>query len=311
MPGPEWIEIQVAVPEWVQEEAALYLTEYSGRGVILEDELLPAGLPGLFGVKVYFAAETFSSHQKTEIQQYLDRLESLGYKVGPLVMRRLPQEDWSRAWQVHFKPKKLTNRIVVRPPWGEYQALPGDVVLTIYPGMAFGTGRHASTLLCLQALEELCEDCQNSPAAGFQQALDVGTGTGILAFAAARLGAQVLAIDVDPEAIAAARENIFLNQLHDQVRVEDIPLSAIRQQFDLILANLTAPDLSSLAESLAGRLLVGGRLIISGLLHDDLDRLVQKFLALGLQTLKTYNKDEWVALALKRPLKPSIPARAN
>lgn len=300
MPGPEWIEIQVAVPEWVQEEAALFLTEYSGRGVVLEDELLPAGLPGLFGIKVYFAAETFSPHQQTEIQQYLDRLESLGYRVGPLVIRRIPQEDWSRAWQVHFKPKKLTKRIVVRPPWGEYQALPGDVVITIYPGMAFGTGRHASTWLCLQALEELCEDRQGSPTPELQRALDVGTGTGILAFAAAHLGAQVLAIDVDPEAIAAARENIILNHLHDQVRAEDIPLHAIRQQFDLILANLTAPDLSSLAESLAGRLLLGGKLIISGFLQDDQDRLLQKFLSLGLQPYKTYTKDDWVALALKR-----------
>jgi ribosomal protein L11 methyltransferase len=163
--------------------------------------------------------------------------------------------------------------------------------------MAFGTGRHPSTWLCLRALEDLAQDWTSDST---PQVLDVGTGTGILGLAAARLGAKVLAIDLDPEALAAVRDNIRLNDLQDQVRADDIPLIAIRQQFDLILGNLTAPDLHSLAESLAGRLRPSGQLIISGFLSSDLPKLQQRFVSQGLTYLKTHQKDDWMALVLKR-----------
>jgi ribosomal protein L11 methyltransferase len=128
----------------------------------------------------------------------------------------------------------------------------------------------------------------------------VGTGTGILGLAAAHLGAKVLAIDLDPEALAAVRDNIKLNDLQDRVRAEDIPLAAIRQQFDLIFGNLTAPDLHSLAESLAGRLRSAGQLIISGFLSSDLPKVQERFMAQGLTPLKAHQKDDWIALVFKR-----------
>ena len=130
--------------------------------------------------------------------------------------------------------------------------------------------------------------------------MDVGTGTGILGLAAAHLGAKVLAIDLDPEALAAVRDNIKLNDLQDRVRADDIPLAAIRQQFDLIFGNLTAPDLHSLAESLAGRLRPAGQLIISGFLSSDLPKVQERFVAQGLIPLKTHQKDDWIVLVFKR-----------
>jgi ribosomal protein L11 methyltransferase len=293
----EWLEIRITLPESLQEEAGIFLTAWSGRGVVLEEGEETAGTQRLAAIRTYFPAAEFTADNRRDLLQYLDRLVSLGYRIGELQQRLIEEEDWERAWQVHFKSRRLTGRFVVRPPWEEYTPVGNDVVLTIYPGMAFGTGRHPSTWLCLRALEEVGQDWSLLPA---QQVLDVGTGTGILGLAAAHLGAKVLAIDLDPEALAAARENIQLNELQDRVRADDVPLSAIRQQFDLIFANLTAPDLQSLAESLAGRLRHTGQLIISGFLLNDLPKLQERFLAQGLVMLKIHQKDDWVALVLKR-----------
>ena len=176
----------------------------------------------------------------------------------------------------------------------------GERVITIYPAMAFGTGRHPSTLLCLRALEEMWSERLPRPARGWQ-VLDVGTGTGILALAAARLGAGVLAIDIDPEAVAAALENVRLNELLDRVWVEETPLASLRQQFALILANITTPDLLQLADALTARLLSDGVLIISGFLTEDVSVLESRYLALGLTKAGFLTQEDWGALIFRRP----------
>ncbi|AEB09278.1 50S ribosomal protein L11 methyltransferase [Desulfobacca acetoxidans] len=297
MPKQKWLEIRILLPETLQEEAGIFLTGWSGRGVVLEDAAEIDSSPRLAGIRAYLPAGEFTADIRQDLFTYLDRLAALGYRIGELQQQIIEEEDWERAWQVHFKARRLVGRFVIRPPWEEYNSTGPEVVLTIYPGMAFGTGRHPSTWLCLKALEEVTYNWSQHPP---RWVLDVGTGTGILGLAAARLGARVLAIDVDPEALAAARENILLNELHDLMRVEDLPLSAIRQQFDLIFANLTAPDLQTLAESLAGRLLPEGQMIISGFLQTDLPEMEERFRAQGLQSVQTHLKDDWAVLVLKR-----------
>jgi len=292
-----WIEVRFLMPAGMQEEGGLFLTEFSGRGVILEEEGAPAG--GVI-VRAFFRPEEFGAWQQEQLQEYLKRLA--GHDLYPLglEMRQVAEEDWAEAWKAHFKAQKVTDRLVVRPPWEDYAPAAGEIVVTIYPGMAFGTGRHATTLLCLRALEEVWE--QDLPAAPSPwQVLDVGTGSGILALAAARLGAGVLAIDVDPEAVAAALENVRLNALEERILVEPTLLQAIRQQFALILANLTTLDLLHLADSLTGRLLSGGALIISGFLEKDRPELEACFLGLGLTEAGFLTRDDWGALILRRP----------
>lgn len=291
-----WLEVRVLVPLEVQEDAAYFLTEFSGRGVILEEKNGPE--PGAL-IRAYFLPEELGAWQQEELQQYLGRLRSHGlYPLG-LEMRRVAAGDWAEAWKAHFKARKVTHRLVVRPPWEEYASGPGELVITIYPAMAFGTGRHPSTRLCLKALEEVWGRSL-PPDPKPWQVLDVGTGTGILALAAARLGAGVLAIDVDPEAVASARENVRLNALEEMVLVEATPLTALRQQFALILANLTAPDLLELAEALSARLLGGGALIVSGFLQEDRPQLERRFLSLGLQETGFLTEEDWGALILRR-----------
>jgi ribosomal protein L11 methyltransferase len=281
----------------MQEEAACFLTEFSGRGVIIEEEGAPEG--GAL-IRAFFVCEEFGPWQHSELQEYLRRLGSCNlYPLG-LEMRRIAAEDWAEAWKAHFKPQKLTSHLVVRPPWEEYVPAPGELVITIYPGMAFGTGRHPTTLLCLQALEEVWAE-RLPRGVGPWQVLDVGTGTGILALAAGRLGAGVLAIDVDPEAVAAALENVRLNALEDRVLVEAASLASLRQQFALIFANLTAPDPLQMAETLTARLLSGGVLIISGFLEEDLPQLQARFLGCGLREAGYLTEENWGALILRRP----------
>ena len=292
-----WIEVRVIVPARMQEEASLFLTDFSGRGVIIEEENVPVG--GVV-IRAYFRPEEYGAGPRQEMQEYIKRLSS--YELSPLGLevRQVAAEDWAEAWKAHFKPLKVTATLVIRPPWEEYAAQPGETVITIYPGMAFGTGRHASTLLCLRALEQVWE--ARPPAAGSPwQVLDVGTGTGILALTAARYGAEVLAIDLDPEAVAAALENVRLNDLMDRVWVEETPLAALRQQFGLILANITAPDLLQLAEALTARLLSDGVLIISGFLTEDASRLSARYQALGLHQTGFLTQEDWGALIFRRP----------
>jgi ribosomal protein L11 methyltransferase len=292
-----WIEVRVIVPARMQEEASLYLTDFSGRGVIIEEENVPAG--GAL-IRAYFRPEEYGAGPLQELQDYIKRLG--GYELFPLGLevREVAEEDWAEAWKAHFKPVKVTDRLVIRPPWEEYAAQPGETVITIYPGMAFGTGRHASTLLCLRALEQVWEEQPPGPGSPWQ-VLDVGTGTGILALSAARYGAAVLAIDLDPEAAAAALENVRLNNLADRVLVEETPLAALRQQFDLIMANITAPDLLQLADALTARLLSDGLLIISGFLAEDAGRLAERYQGLGLHQTGWLTQEDWGALIFRRP----------
>lgn len=297
MSAETWMEVRVVVPARMQEEASLFLTDFSGRGVIIEEDNVP---PGGVVIRAYFRPEEYGAWQRQELQDYVKRLSN--YELYPLGLevRQVAEEDWAEAWKAHFKPIKLTDRLVIRPPWEEYAARPGETVIIIYPGMAFGTGRHASTLLCLKALEQVWDQGLPRSVAPWQ-VLDVGTGTGILALAAARLGAEVVAIDLDPEAVAAALENVRLNNLMDRVWVEGTPLTSLRQRFGLILANITAPDLLQLADAITGRLLSAGTLIISGFLAEDAPALESRYQGLGLHKTAFLTVDDWGALIFRRP----------
>ena len=214
---------------------------------------------------------------------------------------RMPNRDWRTAWHDHFNLVRIPGPrpIIIRPPHISYEAKPDELVIDLVPGLAFGTGQHQSTRLCLRLLAEQIS--------GGERVLDVGTGSGILAVAAAKLGAaSVLATDIDPLAIDSARQTVRHNQLDERIEIREVSIPA-GEQFDLITANLTADILQYLAADLATALNPGGRLIASGLISTRQDDVAAAFDEVGLLLTTVHSEDEWRALSLLLPLAEPVP----
>jgi len=237
-----------------------------------------------------------------ELRLAAARLRDNGFEVDPAAARArpaAPEDEWRDAWKRYFHVIRLTPRIVIVPSWESYQASAGDVVLDLDPGRAFGTGAHASTRLCLGELDEL--------AAGglpVERFLDVGTGSGILAIAAAKLwpAARGVAVDVDPIAVGAARENLERNGIRS-VDASDDDVKGVAGTFDLVLANIQADVLESLAPALAARTQAGGALVLSGLLADQAEPVAEVFVKAGLRRdhVRTLDDDrDWSAVLLRK-----------
>lgn len=202
------------------------------------------------------------------------------------------QEDWAEGWKQHFGAVRLGRRLVVKPTWEAFAADPDDVIVELDPGMAFGTGTHGTTRLCLEALAALFD----SPSPPLS-VLDVGTGSGILAIAAAALGAQrVLACDIDPEACRVAAENARHNGVSDRMEVTGRPLAQLAGKFDLVLANILAEENIRLAGELVGRLAPGGALVLSGILREKEEAVAAAFAAFALNGPQITRQEEWSCL---------------
>ncbi len=204
-------------------------------------------------------------------------------------------EDWAEGWKQHFSVLHL-GQLVIRPTWEEYTPAAGEAVVTLDPGMAFGTGTHGTTRLCLEALAELF--AVPSPP---QRVLDVGTGSGILAIAAAVLGAhRVLACDIDPQACQTARENAAMNGVTGQVEITDQPLENLEEDFQVVLANILAEENVRLANELFRRLAVGGVLVLSGILQEKEALVAAGFSSLPLLGPVISRRDEWSCLLYRK-----------
>ena len=219
--------------------------------------------------------------------------------IGELQTRLVNEEDWAEAWKENFPVLRVGRRLVIRPTWREHDVAEGDVVINLDPGMAFGTGLHPTTRLCLAALEDLAATGELTGA----HVLDVGSGSGILAITAALLGAaDVTAVDTDPIAVEMTAKNAGLNGLADRVaaRQGSVPLTDGGMHFDLVLANLVASLLVDLASALSDAVRPGGRLIASGIFHDRESEVVAAFESAGLSITDRRGEGEWVALEADR-----------
>jgi ribosomal protein L11 methyltransferase len=207
----------------------------------------------------------------------------------------LPEQDWGENWKRFFKPVQVTPKFVVQPPWSKIRLKKGQIPIEITPGMAFGTGTHATTILCIQALEERLRRKGLS-------VLDVGTGSGILSMIAAKLGAkEVWGIDIDGVAVKVARENIEKNHVSNIVKIRKESIGHFQKKFDTIVANIDLKSLRRMRKSLLSHLRGQGSLILSGILEEEKDRIGQHYLETGLlRRIKVTQKDEWVCLIFKK-----------
>jgi len=237
------------------------------------------------------------------LQSLLDEAEAAERandpRVAGIVARLVDEADWADAWKAHFPVMRIGRHLVIRPTWRRHRPAPGDVVLALDPGMAFGTGLHPTTRLCLAAVEAAGERGDLDGA----RVLDVGCGSGILAIAAARLGAAgVLGVDVDPIAIEATVANARQNRLARRIRARAGSLPSGEPPHDVVLANLIASLLVTLAPALRDELRPGGLLLASGIFADREAEVADAFRAAGLMAGARTIEGDWVALAVRRPV---------
>ena len=236
-----------------------------------------------------------------------ERMASLRQRLGALKERQsglgsleietknVRDEDWSEVWKQFYKPFRAGKKLVVKPTWERYDAQPGDEVIEIDPGMAFGSGTHETTGMCLELLEDALR--------GGERVIDVGTGSGILAIGAALLGArEVLAIDIDPVAVKVARENIAVNGLSDRITaVEGNLLDRQDMLCEVCVANIIADVICGFAEPLTHHIVPGGLFICSGIIKEREQDVLDALKAANYEVLQIRRKGEWVAMLSRRP----------
>jgi ribosomal protein L11 methyltransferase len=283
-----WCLVTVEVSRDAGEEASALLFELGSTGIITLDETADAITLG-----AYFDAGTSTDDIKLALEGEFTRI-GRGDALTNFSVSSVPDEDWMQKWKEGFEPVDIGTRLVIAPSW----KLPGDndgrLVVQVDPGMAFGTGTHETTRLCLEAIENFWRG------GGL---LDVGTGTGILAIAAALLvpGSRVVAIDIDPQAVEVARENLALNGVSKEVDLlEGQPQNHIGRAFDVVVANLTAEVIIALMDDLAGCLAPAGLMILSGILSELAQDVERSLAAAGLTVNEQREAGEWSALIARR-----------
>ncbi len=252
------------------------------------------------------------------VRSYLASLRSLGFDPGPvrLITRRFEDRGWATRWKEYFRPMRIGRRLVVKTSWERTPVKEGDIVVELDPGMAFGTGQHPTTRMCLELLEEAIEEftvdsslftrrttCQQLTVNCGPTVLDLGTGSGLLAIAAFRFGAgTVLALDTDRVACRIASENIRRNGGDGRIAVKHGSLEMVgRRTFDMVLANLTAERLINFAPSLARSLRSRGRMIASGILRNQEQGVAATFRGCGMVLERVRRSRGWVGLMFRRP----------
>lgn len=297
-----WLKICIEVDSKWTDPVAAFLTELTKAGVQLAPT--PAGNRECIIGYQENSAETATVD--IELQNFLSKFEKLapGATVK-METEMIQEEDWGESWKEHFKPIKITPGLVIKPSWEEYPPSATEKVIEMDPGMAFGTGHHASTKLAAQLLETVFSDCRPP-----ERILDVGTGTGILAMASALFGGRsVLALDNDPDAVAAAQDNVTRNKLNSRIEVSARALGEVSGPFDLIVANITSDVLIIMAPALTAILATEGLIILAGILKGEQEEAVRrKYAELGFTVRENPWQDEWAALLLSRTM-PNSPAR--
>jgi ribosomal protein L11 methyltransferase len=305
--GGTWIELSVRADIEAVEAVSEILSRFAPGGTSVEpgfepvDEGLGARVdpnqPAI--VRAYLPGRDRTAARVAigEARRALGHLQVFELRpIGELEVSVVHEADWAEAWKAHFPVLRVGHRLVIRPTWRRHRRRPDDVVMALDPGMAFGTGLHPTTRLCLAGIERWADSGRVEGA----RVLDVGCGSGILLIAAGLFGATgLVGVDTDPIAVEASLANAALNQLAVDVRQGSLPSRA--GPFELVVANLIASLLVALAGELVAELRPGGRLLSSGIFIDREDDVRITLEAAGLSLVERTAEGEWVALEFARP----------
>jgi ribosomal protein L11 methyltransferase len=304
-----WLELSIEADVEAVEAVSEILGRVATGGTTVEPafDLVEEGLgarvdpsrPAI--VRGYVPADDPAASEAATVQvgEALGHLQAFGLRtIGELRTRVVRDEDWADAWKAYFPVLRVGRRVVIRPTWRRHRARTGDVVVAMDPGMAFGTGLHPTTRLCLAGLEPLADDGRLAEA----RVLDVGCGSGVLAIAAVLLGAaSASGVDIDPIAIEATEANAARNDLTGRVTARVGSLPSGEPPFDIVLANLIAGVLVPLAPALRDEMRPGGTLLASGIFIDREAEVRTAFESVGLVVGERTAEGDWVALRADRP----------
>ncbi len=288
MPMKYWLAVELNIPREFGEGVSNFLTEQGATGI---EEL--EGDPQYVKLRTYFSQDGREKRILQVLHRYLKSLEKIAPESPPARVKTasIPEKNWGENWKKYFKPVQVTPQFVVKPPWSRVRLKKGQIPIEITPGMAFGTGTHATTILCIQALEERIQKRGLS-------VLDVGTGSGILSITAAKLGAkEVWGIDTDRVAVENAKENVEKNQASDIVKLKEGSVGGLHKKFDVVVANIDLKHLRRMRRSLLTHLKNRGFLIFSGILAGEEEKIRLHYLETGLlRWIKTTEEKEWACL---------------
>jgi len=300
----QWIEVTLQMDGEAAEAAAELLSRYGYQGVAIEqggippdkldDDELPT--PAYLILRAYVPADGHVDEVKAQLETALGYMNMM-YPMPTPTYRAVSEEDWAEAWKAHYHPLKIGKRLFIRPQWVEIETEPGQVVVSLDPGMAFGTGTHPTTQLCLEALEELV-----TPDV---QVLDLGCGSGILSIAAVKLGAgHALAVDIDAVAVEASQKNAVENGTADRMTIEQGSLEQIvasGQQFDLVAANILARIIITMCGQGLGEVVrPGGIGIFSGIIEEQAADVEAALRTAGLEPYTRRQMGDWVVIEARR-----------
>jgi ribosomal protein L11 methyltransferase len=301
----KWIEVKVifncTAKELATDLVSNIFYDLGLKGVVVEDpdiepvekwentdEIKPADI----AVTGYIPEDKQSRKHLKIIKEKLIGLEKECGIFSKSICRTIDEQDWAESWKEFFHPLKITKRIVIKPSWQDYNANPDDVVIEIDPGMAFGTGTHPTTALCISMIEKYMKKGDKF--------LDIGTGSGILMITAAKLGAQrICGIDNDKIAIDIAEKNLLLNGIENKnFKVMTGNLTdKVDEKFDFVAANILTETIMVLLDSVKSVLKKKSVFICSGIIEKNKDKIVEKMVTSGFEVIKIRKKEEWVSIA--------------
>lgn len=312
----KWIEAKVVFDQAGQDPAAKDLAvdlisdifyDFGLQGVVVEDpDIDPEeedwaedaiGRAGCNSVTAYLPEDSQTETRCRMLEKKLSHLKERFDLNSRISYKKLDDEDWAQAWKAYFWPLKISRHIVVKPTWREYQATPEEIVIELDPGMAFGTGTHPTTVLCVAMIEKYLKKGDNF--------LDVGTGSGILMIAAASLGAaRVCGIDKDETAVEIAAANLKLNGIlppRFQVKTENL-VDETKETYDIIAANILTHVILDLIVDIKRVLNPGGIFICSGIIEKNEKQVTAALKNIGFEIIEVVSQEEWVAIASRRPV---------
>ena len=310
----KWSEIAIHTTNEAVEPISNILHEAGASGVVIEDredlfkeredqfgeiyQLNPDDYPeeGVV-MKAYLPVTSFLGETVDGIKEAINNLIIYDIDLGlnAVSISEVNEEEWATAWKKYYHPVKISERFTIVPTWEHYEPVSSDeLIIELDPGMAFGTGTHPTTVMCIQALEKVVQSGD--------KVVDVGTGSGVLSIAAALLGAEKIeALDLDEVAVKSAKLNVKLNKVHSVVNVsQNNLLDGVTEQQDVVVANILAEVIMRFTDDVASILKPGGTFISSGIIQQKKNDVKERLIASGFEIVETILMEDWVACIAKK-----------